>query len=192
MSSSALLRITDLASSEAAVRVVSAAGIYSQGIALAGTVVSSWLADREFSQLLLEPPLVTVGLAVFPETFTRIRQANGNPRLATVPAELDVEEFELHFPTEISLDILTSRDPKGEGAIARYLRRFGEGIQQVEYRCANVNRATAILKERFGLAPLYPEKRAGADGTQVNFFLAAGPDGKKVLIELYETEQARR
>jgi hypothetical protein len=192
MSSSALLRITDLASSEAATRVISAAAIYNQGIAIAGSVVSSWLADREFSHLLLGPPLFTVGLAVFPDTFARIRQANGNPRLAVVPADLDAEEFELRFPTEISLDILTSRDPKGEGSIARYLRRFGEGIQQVEYRCANVDRATAILKERFGLAPIYPGKRAGADGTRVNFFLAAGPDGKKVLIELYETEEARR
>jgi hypothetical protein len=192
MSSSPPLPIARLASSDLAVRAVSAAEIYNQGIALAASVVSSWLADREFACLCLEQPLVTVGLAVFPETFASIRAANGNPRLATVPADLDVEEFELHFPTETSLDILTTRDLHGEGAIARYLRRFGEGIQQVEYRCADVDRATAILKERFGVTPVYPQKRAGADGTLVNFFLTAGANGKKVLIELYETEQARR
>jgi hypothetical protein len=192
MSSSPPLPIARLGSPDAAVRAVSAAEIYNQGIAVAGSVVSSWFVDREFSRLCLAQPLVTVGLAVFPETFARIRQANGNPRLAMVPADLDVEEFELHFPTETSLDILTTRDPNGEGAIARYLRRFGEGIQQVEYRCANVDRAAAILKERFGVAPVYPQKRAGADGTQVNFFLVAAPDGGKVLVELYEPAGTKR
>jgi hypothetical protein len=49
-----------------------------------------------------------------------------------------------------------------------------------------VDRATAILRSRFGLAPIYPATRAGADGTRVNFFLAATPDGKKVLIELVQ------
>jgi len=34
---------------------------------------------------------------------------------------------------------------------------------------------------------VYAAKRPGADGTAVNFFLVAGRDGKKVLIELYET-----
>jgi hypothetical protein len=192
MSSSPPLPIARLASPDPAVRAVSAAEIYNQGLALAGSVVSSWLADREFACLCLEQPLVTVGLAVFPETFGSIRAANGNPRPATVPADLDVEEFELHFPSEISLDILTTRDPNGEGALARYLRRLGEGIQQVEYRCADVDRATAILKERFGVTPVYPQKRAGADGTQVNFFLAAAPDGGKVLVELYEPSGTKR
>jgi len=72
--------------------------------------------------------LVTVGLAVFPGTFAQIREANGNPRLADVPPDQDAKEFELHFPTEISLDILTTADPTAEGAIARYLKRFGEGM----------------------------------------------------------------
>jgi hypothetical protein len=92
----------------------------------------------------------------------------------------------LHFATEISLDILTTRDPEGEGAIARYLKRFGEGIQQVEFRCLDVDRTTAILRENFGVTPIYPEARPGADGTRVNFFLAPTSAGGKVLIELYE------
>ena len=192
MSSSPPLDITNLASTEAAIRVISAAEIYNQGLALAEPVVTRWLADREFSRLLWDQRLVTVGLAVSPDTFTRIRQANGNPRLAIVPVELDVEEFELRFPAEISLDILTSRDPNGEGAIARYLKRFGEGIQQVEYRCADVDRATAILKERFDVSPIYPQKRPGGDDTRVNFILAMAPDGRKVLVELYEAAEARR
>src|SRR5262249_13217008 len=190
MSSSLLLGIANLASPGPAVRITSAAAIYNQRIALARTAISSWLANREFSLLVPEPPRFTVGLAVFPDSFVRIRQANGNPRLAVVPADLDAEEFELHFPTEISLDILTTRDPNGEGAIARYLKRFGEGIQQVEYRCDDVDRATAILKRDFGVASVYPHARRWADGTRVNFFLVPIPDGGKVLIELYAVPES--
>jgi hypothetical protein len=186
MSSASLLYISGLSSPDAAVRTVSAAAIYHHGLALAGPAVSSWLSSREFSSLLCDQPLTTVGLAVFPDTFARIEQANGNPRLASVPDDLDAKEFELHFAPEISLDILTTRDPEGEGAIARYLKRFGEGIQQVEFRCLDVNRAAAILRENFGVTPIYPEARPGADGTRVNFFLAPTSAGGKVLIELYE------
>jgi hypothetical protein len=56
----------------------------------------------------------------------------------------------------------------------------------VEIYVRDVDRATEILRARFGLAPIYPSTRAGADGTRVNFFLATAPDGKKVLIELVE------
>jgi len=49
-----------------------------------------------------------------------------------------------------------------------------------------VDRATEILKEKFKMAPVYPATRPGADGTRVNFFLVASPDGGKVLIELYQ------
>ena len=50
----------------------------------------------------------------------------------------------------------------------------------------DVDRASEILRARFSLLPIYPATRAGADGTRVNFFLAATPEGKKVLIELVE------
>jgi hypothetical protein len=185
MSSSSHRHILDLLSSDAAVRGASAAGIYNQGVALAAPVVSSWSAHGEFHSLVGGQP-VTVGLAVFPETFAGIQRANGNPPLARVPADQDVEEFELQFPTGISLDILTTRDPLGEGALARFLKRFGEGIQQVEFRCLDVDRATALVTENFGLAPVYPQARAGADDTRINFFLAPADTGGKVLIEFYE------
>jgi len=186
MSSPPLSNISGLFSPDAAIRAVSAAAIFKQGLTLAGPTVSSWVSNRDFSSLLCDQPLTTVGLAVFPDTFARIEQANGNPRLASVPDDMDAKEFELHFATEISLDILTTRDPEGEGAIARYLKRFGEGIQQVEFRCLDVDRTTAILRENFGVTPIYPEARPGADGTRVNFFLAPTSAGGKVLIELYE------
>lgn len=157
------------------------------GRAAAGIAVASWWGDEELSSLLLAPnPVITVGVAVPRETFNRIRIANGTPRLAEVPPDQDAEEFELHFAEAISLDLLTTREPGGEGAIARYLSKFGEGVQQVEFRCTNVDRATEIVKEKFKIAPIYPTTRAGADGTRVNFFLVESPDGGKVLIELYQ------
>jgi len=168
-------------------RLAAAKEVYRLGRATAGSAIAEWWADSELSALLLEPnPAITVGLAVQRDTFGRIRIANGTPRLAEVPPDQDAEEFELHFTDGISLDILTTREPGGSGAMAKYLAKIGEGIQQVEYRCANIDRAAQILKEKFQVAPVYPATRAGADGTRVSFFLVASPDGGKVLIELYE------
>ena len=179
--------VAGLSSAEPSVRKAAAEEVYRLGRAAAGVAIANWWSDEELSTLLLAPnPVITVGLAVPREAFNRIRIANGTPRLAEVPPDQDAEEFELHFPAEISLDLLTTREPGGEGAIARYLSKFGEGVQQVEFRCANVERAAEILKEKFKIAPVYPATRAGADGTRVNFFLVASPDGGKVLIELYQ------
>jgi hypothetical protein len=82
--------------------------------------------------------------------------------------------------------VLTTHTPGGAGAIARYLGKFGEGIQQVEFDVHDVDKASSILQERFGLERIYPVTRAGANGTRVNFFLVTGSDGRKTLIELVE------
>ena len=103
-----------------------------------------------------------------------------------MPPDQDAQEFELHFEGGIALDILTTNAPGGGGAIARFLEKFCEGIQQVEYPVRDVDRATEILRARFGQQPIYPRTRPGTDGTRVNFFLAARPTAKKVLIELVE------
>jgi hypothetical protein len=187
MSSPLAQSISDLASADASKRLAAAGEIYCLGCAAAGSAISAWWAESELSALLLgRNPAITVGLAVQRDTFGHIRIANGTPRLAEVPPDQDAEEFELHFARSVSLDILTTREPGGSGAIAKYLAKFGEGVQQVEYRCVNVDRATQILKDKFGVGPVYPATRHGADGTRVNFFLVASPDGGKVLIELYE------
>jgi hypothetical protein len=183
--------ISNLSAAEKSVRVAAASEIYRQGRALADRAVRCWWEDAELAELLLSPkPIVTVGVAVRRETFARIRAANGRPALANVPQEQDAEEFELHFGDDVDLDVLTSREPAGQGAIARFLAKFDEGVQQVEFRCLSVDRAMAILLERFGVAPIYPEARAGANGSKVNFVLVEVPGGvaenAKVLIELYE------
>jgi hypothetical protein len=184
--------IAALWSADSSKRRLAAGEIYRAGRAPADRAVHGWWADSEFSTLLLGPnPEATVGVAVERTTFARIREANGSPRLAEVPPDQDAEEIELHFPDEISLDILTTKEPGGTGAIARYLAKFGEGVQQVEFRCTNVDRATQILKEKFGLAPIYPQTRPGADGTRVNFFLVPSPGADKVLIEFFEAPAIR-
>ncbi len=179
--------IEGMCSADSEVRVVSATEIYRTGRAMADHAVYPWWSDAKLADLLdSHAPKVTVGLAVSPERFQSIHEANGLPRLAEVPPDQDAMEFELHFPGGLTLDILTGKDPAGNGAIARYLQKFGEGIQQIEFLCKDVDRATQLLKENFGLSAIYPATRGGADGTRINFFLVSAPDAGKVLIELYE------
>jgi hypothetical protein len=171
-------------------REETAAKVFRRGSELARSAAEKWAADPQLARTFILKdshfPQTTIGLAVEPENFDRIRAANGSPRLADVPPDQDAEEFELHFSSGVQLDILTARQTDGGGAIARFLQKFGEGIQQVELLTRDVDRATEILRERFDLEPVYPVTRAGADGTRVNFFLAPTPQGKKVLIELVE------
>jgi hypothetical protein len=176
-----------MSSTDSEARMTSATEIHHLGRGLADHAVFPWWEDTELFTLLEGgTPCVTVGLAVTPSRFDQIREANGSPRLAEVPPDQDALEFELHLPGGLSMDVLTSKDPAGSGAIARYLQKFGEGIQQVEFRCKDVDRATQILQQKFGLQPVYPQTQPGADGTRINFFLLSAPSADKVLIELYE------
>ncbi len=177
--------ITRLASPDAKARDSAAEEIYIAGSILARRAARTWLKDSDLIDLIGAEPKITVGVAVPRDLFMRIREANGTPRLAEAPPDQDAEEFEIHFPG-LYFDVLTSKAPEGNGAIARYLSKFGAGIQQVEFLCSDVDRATAVLRERFGVAAIYPEARAGADSTRVNFFLVTTPENEKVLIELYE------
>jgi len=182
--------IRDLAGADPARRAGAAAEIFRRGRGLAHSATRKWLDDAELAACLTRGrdglAEFTVGVAVEPETFERIRGASGLPRLADVPPDQDAKEFELDFPNGTRLDVLTTRQPGGSGAIARYLQKFGGGIQQVEIAATDVDRATEILRARFGIEPVYPATRAGADGTRVNFFLVPPPNGKKILIELVE------
>lgn len=183
--------INRLSSPDSPAREAAAAELYRIGRALGDAALDhtlpGWHQMPDFAPLLAGPP--TVGIAVQPDTFEKIRRACGSPRLAEVPPDQDALEFEPLFGHGIGLDILTTKAPRGNGAIARFLKRFGEGIQQVEYPTTDVDRATELLRTRFGQKLIYPQTRAGADGTRVNFFLASTPEGKKVLIELVEARR---
>jgi hypothetical protein len=192
MSSLLSAAIADLSSPDPIMRVAAATEIYRKGRAPADRVAYHWWTDAQFSALFGANPVVTVGLAVRRPTFAKIRDANGAPPLSQVPPDQDAEEFELHFPASIALDVLTSREPEGQGAIARYLAKFGEGVQQVEFRCTDVDRATEILRNKFHIQPIYPQTRQGAGDTRVNFFLVPVPDSGKVLLEFYELPRSRK
>jgi len=191
MSSPLAQAIDNLASDDGHAREVAARKIYDEGRKPADLAVQSWWQNLELSSLLHAPsPILTVGVAVPPATFDAIRVANDSPRLAEVPPDQDAREFELHFPDGITLDVLTTKEPGGPGAIGRYLARFGKGVQQIEFLCRDVNRATVLLKEAFDVTAIYPATRRGADGTRVNFFLVSVPGGGRVLLELYERSDA--
>ena len=177
-------------------RETAAANIFASGCELAGPILEQWNADEELAGCFVRGaegvPEQTVGVAVEPANFERIRSAYGFPPLADVPPDQDALEFEIDYPTGVRLDILTTRDPSGSGAIAGFLRKFGEGIQQIEILVASVDRSAQILRTRFGIEPVYPSTRAGANATRVNFFLVPSPAGGKVLVELVEAKAPSR
>jgi tellurite resistance protein TerC len=190
--------IQQLADQNPGQRAQVASDLFSSGKARMLNWFPEWMEDQDFRALVVHEPFVqpyggaistarlTVGIAVLPETFDKIRAANGSPPLADAPADQEVREFELHFPGHVQLDILTTSLSTGSGAIARFLEKFGEGIQQVEIDVTDVDRATDILRTRFQIDPIYPATRPGANGTRVNFFLITASNSKKVLVELVE------
>jgi hypothetical protein len=182
--------ISGLAGADAEQREKAAYALFRLGCASAEPVLVKWFADPEFRALAPRGGvLLTVGLAVQPPTFEAIRARFGQPKLADVPADQDVLEFELSFAHGVRLDVITPRTANAEGAIAKFLARFGQGIQQVECDVRDVSQATEILQQRFQVQPLYPQVRAGANQTRVNFFLVPISDNRKLLIELVESPQ---
>ena len=194
--------IRHLSESRAEQRTSAAYELVRLGTERSAASLTIWASDEEFLGLIVREKMgafgddkktafkMTTGIAVSPETFQKIRDANRMPPLADVPPDQDALEFELEFDKEsfspARLDILTTKAPQGSGAIARYLEKFGEGIQQIEIDVTHVDRATEILRARFKQEPIYPATRAGANGTRVNFFLATDANQKKVLVELVE------
>ena len=183
-------------------RAQAAQDLYSYGKTRTLNWLDEWSKDYDFRPLIVQDqylrtdgekgswPKITVGIAVLPETFEKIRTASGSPPLADAPADQDVVEFELEFAKSglhyVHLDILTTNAPGGNGAIARFLEKFGEGIQQIEIDVTDVDRATEILRTRFKIEPIYPATRPGANRTRVNFFLVTARNNQKVLVELVE------
>ncbi|MBI4668122.1 MAG: VOC family protein [Elusimicrobia bacterium] len=75
----------------------------------------------------------------------------------------------------------------GEGVIGKFLERFGEGIQQVEFLTKDVEAACEQLKTK-GFKPIYEKPRPGADGALVNFVLVDLKNGRKILVEFVENK----
>ncbi|MGB7227310.1 MAG: hypothetical protein WBD26_06095 [Candidatus Acidiferrales bacterium] len=174
--------VARLGSSETFVHYAAARELYRRGRADSEQAISGWRADPEIAPLISER--ATVGIAVMPERFAKIRALLGELRLADVPPDQDAEEFEWNPDEAVHLDILTTRALGKDGAIAKFLAKFGEGIQQVEFLTSDVGKVTRLLVSRMNIMPIYPATRSGADGTRVNFFLVSAAEGRKILIEL--------
>jgi len=87
MSSPLASAIADLSSSDPVMRSAAAIEIYRADARPPTARFTSGGQDPEFAALFGATPAVTVGLAVRRETFVRIRNANGSPRLASVPPD---------------------------------------------------------------------------------------------------------
>ena len=70
-----------------------------------------------------------------------------------------------------------------DSPIARFLDRFGEGIQQVAYTVEDVDAVAADLRAR-GVRLLYDQARRGTADSRVNF--VHPKDAMGVLIELVQ------
>lgn len=70
-----------------------------------------------------------------------------------------------------------------DSTIAKFLDRFGPGIQQVAYRVEDVDAVSETLRAR-GMRILYDGARRGTGGSRVNFIHPKDTGG--VLIELVE------
>jgi hypothetical protein len=180
--------ISKLAGADVKERESAAHALFRRGCSIAEPLLRKWFADPEFRALApAGSALLTVGLAVQPATFEAIRARFGEPQLAETPSDQDVLEFELAFAHGVRLDVITPRTAAKDAPIAKFLARFGEGIQQVECDVRDVARATENIRRRFQLDPIYPQIRAGANQTLVNFFLVPVAEDRKLLIELVES-----
>jgi methylmalonyl-CoA/ethylmalonyl-CoA epimerase len=70
-----------------------------------------------------------------------------------------------------------------ESTIAKFLDRNGAGVQQVAYTVDDIDKVSAVLRER-GMRLLYDQPRRGTSESRVNFIHPKDAGG--VLVELVE------
>jgi methylmalonyl-CoA/ethylmalonyl-CoA epimerase len=70
-----------------------------------------------------------------------------------------------------------------ESTIAKFLDRSGPGVQQVAYTVEDIDKVSAVLRER-GLRLLYDQPKRGTADSRVNFIHPK--DARGVLVELVE------
>jgi methylmalonyl-CoA/ethylmalonyl-CoA epimerase len=80
-----------------------------------------------------------------------------------------------------SIQLLAPLDE--QSTIAKFLDRSGPGLQQLAYRVTDVEKVSAVLRER-GLRLLYDEPRRGTANSRINFVHPKDAGG--VLVELVE------
>lgn len=70
-----------------------------------------------------------------------------------------------------------------DSTIAKFLARNGQGIQQIAYRVTDIDKVSAILRDR-GVRLLYDVPKRGTSDSRVNFVHPKDAGG--VLVELVE------
>lgn len=75
-----------------------------------------------------------------------------------------------------------------QSTIAKFIDRSGPGLQQLAYRVTDVEKVSAILRER-GLRLLYDAPRRGTSDSRINFIHPKDAGG--VLVELVEPAAAQ-
>ncbi|HET6988891.1 MAG TPA: methylmalonyl-CoA epimerase [Kribbella sp.] len=73
--------------------------------------------------------------------------------------------------------------------IAKFLDQRGPGIQQLAYRVGDLDKVSALLRER-GARLLYDQPKRGTGGSRVNFIHPKSAGG--VLVELVEPPASNR
>jgi methylmalonyl-CoA/ethylmalonyl-CoA epimerase len=74
-----------------------------------------------------------------------------------------------------------------DSTIAKYIDKKGPGIQQVCYRVADIDQASAILRDR-GVRLLYDAPRIGTGGSRIQF--AHPKDTGGILLEIVQPSSA--
>jgi methylmalonyl-CoA/ethylmalonyl-CoA epimerase len=87
------------------------------------------------------------------------------------------------LPESAQVQLLGSLGP--DTTIGKWLERNGGkgGVQQVCYRVADIEKASAALRER-GCRLLYPEPKTGTGGSKINF--AHPKDTGGILLEIVQ------
>ncbi len=96
-----------------------------------------------------------------------------------------VEEAMIVFDGGAQLQLLAPLTP--DSPIAKFLDRRGPGLQQLAYQVADIEAASADLRDS-GLRLLYEHPRTGTAGSSINFIHPRDAGG--VLVELVQPASA--
>ncbi|HEU0286015.1 MAG TPA: VOC family protein, partial [Nocardioidaceae bacterium] len=72
---------------------------------------------------------------------------------------------------------------RADSPIGKFLARRGQGIQQLAYRVTDLEKVSAVLRDR-GITLLYDEPHRGTANSLINFIHPKDAGG--VLVELVE------
>jgi methylmalonyl-CoA/ethylmalonyl-CoA epimerase len=82
---------------------------------------------------------------------------------------------------ESKIELLESTDP--DGAIAKFIEKYGEGVQHIAFNVDNIEETLQALKEK-GIRLIDEKPRKGAGGAKIAFIHPKETSG--VLIEICE------